>query len=86
MHSDTYIQGPFDFATVNGRKTRDRISQSDWDVLAMHSSMFHNPIPWFDLPSYSIHVNCGVHIAYCDAPNNTALRFIADLGNDSLIP
>jgi hypothetical protein len=32
------------------------------------------------------HVNHGVHIAYCDAPNNTALRFVADLGNDSLIP
>ncbi len=85
-HSDTYIHGPFGFAAVNGRKTRDRISQFDWDVLATHSSMFHNSIPWFNLPSYSIHVNRGVHIAYCNTPNNTVLRFIADLGNESLIP
>ncbi len=85
-HSDTYIHGPFDFSAVNGRKMSDCISQSDWDVLATHSSMFHNPIPWFDLPSYSIHVDHGVHIAYCYAPNNTALRFIDNLGNDSLIP
>ncbi len=25
-HSDTYIHGPFDFASINARKTRDRIS------------------------------------------------------------
>jgi hypothetical protein len=24
--------------------------------------MFHNPLPWFDLPSYSVHVDRGVHI------------------------
>ena len=86
MHSDTYIHGPFNFATVNGQKIRDRISKSDWDVLATHSSMFHNLIPRFELLSYSNHVNRGVHIAYCDAPNNPALCFIANLGNDSLIP
>jgi hypothetical protein len=68
-HTDTYIHGPFDFATVNGRKTRDRISQVDWGILALHSSMFHNAAPCFDLPSYSIHVDRGVHIAYCDTPN-----------------
>jgi hypothetical protein len=33
-YSDTYLHSPFDFATVNGRKTRDRISQANWDVLA----------------------------------------------------
>jgi hypothetical protein len=32
-HSDTFIHGPFEFATVQGRKTRDRISQDDWNVL-----------------------------------------------------
>jgi hypothetical protein len=85
-HSDTYIHGPFDFVAVNGRKTRDRISQSDWDVLATHSSMFHIPIPQFNLSSYSIHVDRGVHSAYCIASNNIALHFIADLGDDSLIP
>jgi hypothetical protein len=32
------------------------------------------------------HVDRGVHIAYCNAPNNTALLFIANLGNESSIP
>jgi hypothetical protein len=32
-HSDTFIHGPFEFATVRGRKTRDCISQYDWNVL-----------------------------------------------------
>ncbi len=32
-HQDTYIHRPFEFASVRGRKTRDRIAQSDWEVL-----------------------------------------------------
>ena len=32
-HQDTYIHGPFNFATVNGRRTRDRISEEDWKIL-----------------------------------------------------
>jgi hypothetical protein len=72
-HSDTYIHGPFDFASINARKTRDRTSQSDWDILSKQTSMFHNPLPRFDLPSSSIHVNRGVHVAICD----TKLQFTA---------
>jgi hypothetical protein len=34
-HGDTYIHRPFDFAIVNGRKSRDRIGQKDWDVLVV---------------------------------------------------
>ncbi len=60
-HQDTFIHGPFDFASVNGCKTWDRISQSDWDILKTHCNMFHNPLPCFDVPSYSIHVDCGAH-------------------------
>ena len=85
-HTDTYIHGPFDFATVKGHKTRDRISQVDWDILALHSSMFHNAAPRFELPSYSIHVDRGIHIAYCDTPNISALRFAANLGKECLHP
>ena len=60
-HGDTYVHGPFDFATVRGRKTRDRIDQSSWDDLASKSSMFSNPVPRCDLPTYSIHVDRGIH-------------------------
>jgi hypothetical protein len=32
-HLDTYIHGPFDFATLGGRNSRDRISADDWLIL-----------------------------------------------------
>ena len=32
-HSDTFIHGPLEFASVRGQKTCDRISQDDWNVL-----------------------------------------------------
>ncbi len=53
--------------SANGRKTRDRISQVDWDVLKSHLDMFHNPIPPFYVPSYSIHVDRCAHIHFHDA-------------------
>lgn len=65
-HEDTYIHGPFEFATIRGRKSRDRISQVDWDVLSSHQKMFKNEVPRFDVPTYSIHVDPGVHAIVCD--------------------
>ncbi len=63
-HGDTYVYGPFDFATVRGRKTRNRIDQSSRDVLAAKSSMFSNPVPRCNLSTYSIHVDRGIHIIF----------------------
>ena len=60
-HLDTFIHGPFEFASIRGRKTRDRIDQVDWDILQRHSSMFGNPIPNFDVPTYSVHFDRGAH-------------------------
>ena len=65
-HLDTFIHGPFDFALIRGRKSRDRISQDDWDILGCHTSMFNNPLPRFDVPTHSIHVDRGVHVTYHD--------------------
>ena len=65
-HQDTFIHGPFEFATIQGCKTQDRISQADWDILRQHSSMFQNPLPAFDVPTYSIHVDRGAHVAHHD--------------------
>jgi hypothetical protein len=64
LHEDTFIHGPFDFATVNNRKTRDRISKKNWQVLASFSHLFQNPLPSFDVPTYSVHVDNGVHIVF----------------------
>jgi hypothetical protein len=61
-HSDTYIHGSFEFAIVQGRKTCDRIGQEDWDTLARSKSMFSNPLPRFDVPTYSIHVDRGIQM------------------------
>ena len=32
LHDNVLLHGPFEFATVNGRKSRDCISQADWDA------------------------------------------------------
>ncbi len=67
-HSDTFIHGPFDFATINYQKSRDRICQSNWDILKSHCDLFHNPSPCFDVPTYSVHVDAGMHTTfYCAA-------------------
>jgi hypothetical protein len=83
-HHDTFIHGPFDFATVNGRKTWDRISQPDWDVLKTHCNMFHNPLPRFDVPSYSIHVDRGAHVTFHSDAIACQLIISAPNGNDTL--
>ena len=62
LHKDTYIHGPFNFATINNRKTRDWISQTDWELLSKHSRMFHNEIPSTTLPTFSIHVDRSIHL------------------------
>ena len=67
-HTDTFIHGPFDFATINKRKSRDRISQLEWDILQSHCNLYHNPLPRFDVPTYSVHVDAGAHTSfYCTA-------------------
>jgi hypothetical protein len=65
-HQDTFIHGPFNFSSINGHKTRDRVSQTDWDVLKSHCHMFHNLLPHFNVPSYSIHVDREAHILFHD--------------------
>jgi hypothetical protein len=44
-HTNTYIPHPFNFATVNGCKSCNCISQHDWDILVSHSWDFQNPPP-----------------------------------------
>ncbi len=65
-HLDTYIHRPFEFATICSRKTRDHISQGDWDALSKHQSMCSNPLPWFDVSTYLIHINRRAHVTFHD--------------------
>jgi hypothetical protein len=54
-HLETYIHELFDFASIHGCKTQDCVSQSDWDILHWNSLMFNNPVPHFDIPTYSVY-------------------------------
>ena len=66
-HLDTFIHGPFEFASIRGRKTRDRIAQEDWDALSLRKSMFSNPLPSFDVTTYSVHCDRGAHVSVFNA-------------------
>jgi hypothetical protein len=81
-HSDTYIHSPFEFATVNGRKTHNCVAQCDWDNLSCHQSQFQNLLPRFDLPSYSVHVNRGVRTSVCNPSHVAALCAMSNLSGD----
>ena len=76
-HLDTYIHGPFKFATINHRKSRDRICQSDWVVLKSHCDLFHNPLPSFDVPTYSVHIDAGAHTTFFCATLPSELASLA---------
>jgi hypothetical protein len=52
------------FATVNVRKTRDRVSQDDWKCLLKLRDCYNNAPPALDLPTYSVHVDRGVHTTF----------------------
>jgi hypothetical protein len=63
-HGNTYIQGPFEFVTIHGWKTHDHVDQQSWDTLAVKCSMFTYKLPCFDIPTYCIHVDPGVHTVF----------------------
>ena len=77
-HESNYIHGPFDFATVNGKKTRDRVSTDDWNVLHAHHNMFNNDPPNLELPTYSVHVDQGVRTVFGDERVAKTLILIAE--------
>ena len=60
-HEATYIHGPFDFAAIRGRKSRDRVDASDWQVLTQQKEMYSNLPPNMELPTYSVHADRGIH-------------------------
>jgi hypothetical protein len=86
LHSGTLLHGPFKFASVNGQKLRDCVSQANWDVLAKFSTCFQNPFPRFNLPSYSIHIDCGIHSAFCNCANADALCAAANSCDNCAYP
>jgi hypothetical protein len=45
LNPGTCIHGPFEFATINGCRTRDRISLTDWDLLSQSSDRYDDDPP-----------------------------------------
>jgi hypothetical protein len=54
------LHGPFNFSTVNNRKTRDRISTMDWNLLIASKDQYDSPPPQFS--------NQVVHIVTTEQP------------------
>ena len=63
-HLSTYVCGPFEFATIQGRKTRDRISPNEWNILRSQAQRFSNMLPKPELPSFSVHVDRSIHTTF----------------------
>ncbi len=63
-HSDTFIHGPFNFATFGGRKSRDQVSGNDWRILRSHTWMFHNLVPSEEVTTYSMHIDPCAHTTF----------------------
>ena len=45
LSDSTYIHGPFEFATINGRKTYDRVAVDDWKQLIAARSKYNDTAP-----------------------------------------
>ncbi len=65
-YSDTYIYGPFDFATVHGHKICNCVCSVDWDILWPCTDTFHNPLPMVEVPTYSVHVDACTYTTFHD--------------------
>eukprot|EP00956_Cyclotella_meneghiniana_P028882 scaffold68484_cov41-Cyclotella_meneghiniana.AAC.4 len=80
LHDKVYLHGPFEFATINGRKTRDRINNTDWAQLIAASPKFDNTTPELNMrPFTGLQFSCNFHIAVPDASVHArviATRFI----------
>jgi hypothetical protein len=72
-HTDLYIHGPFNFATVNGRKSRDCICNANWDILWSNTNMFHNLLPPSAVPTYSVHID------YCTYTTFHGTRYLRNV-------
>lgn len=63
-----YIHGPFNFATINGRQTRDRISNDDWKRLIAAKDKYDDPPPRLqDTRLFGIHFSRDYHSTFANA-------------------
>ena len=86
-HDSTYIHGPFEFACLRGRRSRDRISADDWNVLVSKRSLYDNAPPDLNLPTFSVHIDRGRHVSVHSAVHCALIRSVINQStrnNDTL--
>ena len=83
LNNDTYIHGPFNFSTLNGRVTKDRVSESDWLTLRKYEHLYSNQVPPMNLQQYTVHLS-QFHTTSDDQA--LAARFTACSATPSPIP
>jgi hypothetical protein len=49
------LHGPFNFVTLNNRKTCDRVAEQDWFILKERQAFYHNQVP--TIPQRIMHVD-----------------------------
>ena len=59
--SDILLHGPFDFTIVNGRKSKDRISQRDFEALEKKKDTYDNEPPSILIGVSSFHIDTPMH-------------------------
>jgi hypothetical protein len=45
LHDATFLHGPFEFAVINGRQSRDRIGIDDWTALSVQREKYDDSPP-----------------------------------------
>ena len=72
---NTIVHGPFNFATINNRKTRDKISLRDWQILAQSKRHYHNDSPIIqDVPVQLINWNEPIQLLHYNNEVNTRIE------------
>ena len=66
-NADTFIVGPFDFAVINGHKSKDRVPFTQWKILSTFKHLLNN-----DTRGH-------FHTSFVSAPTNA--RIVAHLAN-----
>ena len=81
LHDDIYIHGPFDFTVMKGgRKSLDRVSLDDWQVLHNFSVMFHNAAP-----KHELHLLCSVHCSPLFHTEHTSSQITEQMEHTSVL-
>ena len=78
--SSILLHGPFDFAVINGRKTRDKIDIKDWKSLANQSGNYDNQPPSLNYSSIH-HIQWNEADQYEFSDENVAKRVSTFVNN-----